>query len=310
MWKYFLKRILALIPVIIGVTFIVFMIMSFAPGDPAKSILGEQAEPQAIEQLREELGLNDHILVQYFRYMKNLFKGDFGISYSTDQPVFFEISQRIPTTAKLATMAIFVAVVFSIPLGIVAAVKQNTWIDGLSMFVALLGVSMPVFWLGQMLLLFFSLRLGWFPSGGLADGGIIPFILPGFTLGFLSMASIARVTRSSMLEVIRQDYIRTARSKGVPYGVVIRKHALKNALIPTVTVIGLQIGGLLAGSVLTENVFSLPGIGRLIIDSINARDIPMVLGCIIVFTVIFSIANLTVDFLYALIDPRIKSQYS
>ncbi len=308
MWKYFIKRILALIPVIIGVTFIVFMIMSFAPGDPAKSILKEQATPEAIEQLREEMGLNDPKLVQYFRYMSGIIKGDFGISYKTKVNVVNEIAARLPTTIKLSFAAIIIAILFSIPLGVVAAVKQNTLIDGVSMFIALLGVSMPVFWLGQMLQILFALKLEWLPSSGAETWQ--SFILPGFALGFLSMASIARITRSSMLEVIRQDYIRTAQSKGVPYGKVIRKHALKNALIPTVTVVGLQIGSLLGGSVLTETVFSLPGIGRYMIDSISGRDIPSVLGCIIVFTLIFSVVNLIVDLLYAVIDPRIKSQYS
>lgn len=308
MWKYITKRILYLVPVVIGVTFIVFLIMNMAPGDPVKTILGEQATPEAIEELREELGLNDNILVQYKNYFLGLLRGDMGTSYKTKVGVAEEIRSRIPTTAKLAFIAIFIAISFSIPLGIFAAVKQNTWIDSLTMFIALIGVSIPVFWLGLMLLLFFSLRLGWFPVSGAETWK--SFVLPGVALGFLSMAAIARVTRSSMLEVIRQDYIRTARSKGVPYNTVIRKHALRNALIPTITVAGLQIGSLLGGSVLTETVFGLPGIGRLMIQSIQGRDIPTVLGCIIVFTVAFSIVNLIVDIIYAFVDPRIRSQYS
>ncbi len=308
MWKYITKRFFSLIPVIVGVTLIVYLIMNMAPGDPAKSILGEQATPEAVEELREELGLNDHVLIQYKNYFFGLLQGDMGISYKTKVGVQEEIGARLPTTAKLAVTAILIAIVFSIPLGIVAAVKQNTWIDGFSMFVALIGVSIPVFWLGLMLLLFFSLKLGWFPVSGAETWK--SFVLPGVTLGFLSMAAIARVTRSSMLEVIRQDYIRTARSKGVPYNTVIRKHALRNALIPTITVAGLQIGTLLGGSVLTETVYGLPGIGRLMIQSIQGRDIPMVLGCIVVFTIAFSIVNLIVDIIYAFIDPRIRSQYS
>ncbi len=308
MWKYILRRIVALIPVLIGVTLIVFLIMSFAPGDPVKSILGEQATPEAIEQLREELGLNDHVLIQYKNYMLKLIRGDFGISYKTKVGVVDEIAARLPTTIKLSISAILIAVVFSIPLGIIAAIKQNTWIDGVSMFIALVGVSIPVFWLGLMLLLGFSLKLDWFPASGAQ--GWKSFVLPSISLGFLSMASIARVTRSSMLEVIRQDYIRTARSKGLPYGKVVRKHALRNALIPTVTVAGLQIGALLAGSVLTETVFGLPGIGRFMIQSLSGRDIPSVMGCIIVFTLCFSVVNLIVDLLYAFIDPRIRAQYS
>ncbi len=307
MWKYILKRIVYLIPVLIGVTLIVYLILGFAPGDPAKTILGEQAEPEAIEALREELGLNDHILIQYKNYILRLIQGDLGLSYKFNKSVEMLIASRLPTTIKLSVTAIVIAVIFSIPLGIIAAVKQNTWIDGTAMLIALIGVSIPIFWLGQLLLLAFSLKLGWFPVAG--AGTWVHFVLPGISLGFLSMASIARVTRSSMLEVIRQDYIRTARSKGLPYNKVVWKHALQNALIPTVTVAGLQIGTLLAGSVLTETVYGLPGIGRLMIDSIQGRDIPVVLGCIIVFTLGFSIVNLLVDLLYALIDPRIKAQY-
>ncbi len=308
MWRYILRRIVALIPVLIGVTLIVFLIMSLAPGDPVKSILGEQATPEAIEQLREELGLNDHVLIQYKNYMLKLIRGDFGISYKTKVGVVEEIAARLPTTIKLSVAAILIAVVFSIPLGIIAAIKQNTWIDGVSMMIALAGVSIPVFWLGLMLLIEFAQKRGWFPASGAQTWQ--SFVLPGISLGFLSMASIARVTRSSMLEVIRQDYIRTARSKGLPYGKVIRKHALRNALIPTVTVAGLQIGSLLAGSVLTETVFGLPGIGRFMIQSLSGRDIPSVMGCIIVFTLCFSVVNLIVDLLYAFIDPRIRAQYS
>lgn len=308
MWKYIARRIVALIPVIIGVTFIVFMIMNLAPGDPAKTILGEQATPEAIEELREELGLNNHVLIQYKDYFLGLLKGDMGTSYKTKVNVATEIISRIPTTAKVSLSAILVSVIFSIPLGIIAAVKQNTWIDGLTMFIALLGVSVPIFWAGLMLLLFFSLRLGWFPVSG-ADNWK-SFVLPGLALGFQSMAVIARTTRSSMLEVLRQDYIRTARSKGVAYNKVVTKHALNNALIPTITVTGLQIGTLLGGSVLTEKVFGLPGIGRLMIQSIQGRDIPTVLGCIIVLTVAFSVVNLIVDIIYAFVDPRIRSQYS
>lgn len=297
-----------LIPVLMGVTFIIYMIMSFAPGDPAKVILGEQATPEQIQQLREDMGLNDPVIIQYGRYIFKLFQLDMGTSYKTKNNVSEEIVARFPNTLKLALAASCIAIILSIPLGILAAVKQNTIIDGVSMFVALLGVSMPVFWLGLLLILTFSLRLGWFPSNG-AEGWK-SLVLPACTLGFMHMAAIARTTRSSMLEVIRQDYIRTARSKGVREGIVIRKHALKNALIPTITVVGIQIGGLLAGSVLTESVFAWPGVGRLMIQSIQGRDIPMVLGCIIVFSVCFSVINLAVDLLYGFVDPRIKSMYA
>lgn len=308
MWKFIRRRLMLLIPVLMGVTFIIYMIMSFAPGDPAKVILGEQATPEQIAQLREDMGLNDPVIMQYGRYIFNLFKLDMGTSYKSKINVSTEIAARFPNTLKLALTASCIAIVFSIPLGIIAAVKQNTIIDGASMFMALLGVSMPVFWLGLLLILTFSLKLGWFPSNG-AEGWK-SLVLPSCTLGFMHMAAIARTTRSSMLEVIRQDYIRTARSKGVREGIVIRKHALKNALIPTITVVGIQIGGLLAGSVLTETVFAWPGVGRLMIQSIQGRDIPMVLGCIIVFSVCFSVINLAVDLLYGFVDPRIKSMYA
>ncbi len=308
MWKYILKRLIYLIPVILGVTLIVYFIMSLAPGDPVSSILGEQARPEEIEALREEMGLNDPLIVQYFRYIFNLCQGNMGVSYKTKNAVSDEIWARMPNTVRLAGTAIFISIVLSLPLGIIAAVKQNSFIDGSSMFIALLGVSMPVFWMGLLLMLLFSLQLGWFPSA--FEEGWRGLVLPGFTLGVNSMAAIARTTRSSMLEVVRQDYIRTARAKGVRENVVIQKHALQNALIPTVTVIGLQIGTLLGGSVLTETVFAWPGIGRLMINSIMGRDTPMVLGCIIIFSVTFSVVNLVVDLLYGFIDPRIKSQYA
>lgn len=308
MWKYIIKRILTLIPVLIGVTLIVYLIMSFAPGDPAVTILGDQATPEAIEQLREEMHLNDPVLVQYGRYIINLVQGDMGTSYKTKNAVSMEISSRFPNTLKLSLVAVILSVALAIPLGIIAAVKQNTFIDGFSMIIALLGVSIPIFWFALLLMLLFSLRLGWLPSSG--NDYWYSIILPAVALGLHGIASIARVTRSSMLEVIRQDYIRTARSKGVPYRTVIKRHALRNALIPTVTVIGLEIGSLLGGSVLTETVFAWPGIGRYMITSISGRDIPSVLGCIIVFTLCFSVCNLIVDLLYGFIDPRIKSQYS
>ena len=308
MWKYIGRRILALIPVIVGVTLLVYFIMSLAPGDPVKTILGEQATPEAIESLREEMGLNDPIIVQYVRWFGKLLQGDLGLSYKSKDSVSMEIASRIPTTLKLSFSAMTIAILFAIPLGIIAAVKQNSIIDGASMFLALLGVSIPIFWLGLLLILFFSLRLGLLPSAGAQSWK--SFILPGIALGFHSMASIARITRSSMLEVIRQDYTRTARAKGLPYRDVIQKHALRNALIPTVTVVGLQMGALLSGSVLTETVFSLPGIGRYMIQSISGRDIPAVLGCIVVFTLTFSVVNLIVDLLYGFIDPRIRAQYS
>lgn len=308
MLKYVIKRLLALIPVILGVTFLVFMIMQLAPGDAAKLMLGEGATQEEIQELRQEMGLNDPAIVQYGRYMINFCKGDMGISYSTKRPVSEEVFARFPYTFKLALVAGVVSILLAIPLGIIAAVKQNTLFDNISMIISLIGVSMPIFWLALLLVLFFSLKLGWFPVQGAV--GWKSYVLPAVSLGFMNMASIARTTRSSMLETIRQDYIRTARAKGVSRKNVIMKHAFRNALIPTITVCGIQMGQLLGGSVLTETVFAWPGIGRLLVQSINARDIPMVLGCMIVMTVCFSVVNLFIDLLYGFADPRIKSMYA
>ncbi len=308
MIKYVVKRLLALIPVIIGVTMLVFFILKSAPGDPVRLILGEQATPEQVAELTEQMGLDQPLLVQYVKYMIGLVQGDLGIAYSTRRPVADEVFSRFPYTLKLSLVATVVSIALAIPLGIIAAVKQNTVIDNVSMFVALIGISMPMFWLALLLMLLFSLKLGWFPVSGAASWQ--SYILPAFALGFMNMASTARTTRSSMLETIRQDYIRTARSKGVSNSVVIRKHAFKNALIPTITVCGLQIGSLLGGSVLCETVFAWPGIGRLMVQAISARDVPMVLGCTVIFTICFSIVNLLVDLLYGFVDPRIKSMYS
>lgn len=307
MYKYIIKRILALIPVLIGVTFIVFMIMSYSPGDPARMLLGAGATAENIEALREEMGLNDPAIVQYGRYLLDLLHGDLGISYVSGDTVAHEIFSRFPNTVALAVGAILFATIVSIPIGIISATKQYSIFDNTGMVIALLGVSMPSFWLGLMLILLFSVYLGWLPSGGVS--GFSSLILPSVTLGAESMATITRTTRSSMLEVIRQDYIRTARSKGVPERKVITKHALKNALIPTITVTGIEMGALLGGAILTETVFSWPGVGRLLIDAIQNKNTPVVLGCLVVFSICFGIVNLIVDILYAYIDPRIKSQY-
>ncbi|MGN0159733.1 MAG: nickel ABC transporter permease [Brotaphodocola sp.] len=307
MHKYVIKRLVMLIPVILGVSFLVFFIMSLAPGDTARAILGENAPIEAVEALREELGLNDPVVVRYCNYMLDLLHGDLGTSYKSGRPVFTEIASRFPTTLKLAFWGMVFAVILSIPIGTISATKQYTTLDNVSMVLALLGVATPNFWLGLMLIIVFSLHLGWFPSNG-AEGWR-SVILPVITVGTGCMANITRTTRSSMLEVIRQDYIRTAKAKGVSHNKVINKHALKNALIPVVTVIGLQFGSLLGGAVLTETVFAWPGVGTYLVNSIKAKDTPAVLGCVIIFSICFSIVNLCVDLLYAFIDPRIKSKY-
>ena len=308
MLKYITRRILAMIPVVIGITFIVFMIMKMAPGDPARMILGDNATPEAVEALREEMGLNDNYLVQYGRYMINLCKGDMGTSYKNNRPVVDEVMTRVPATFKLAFVSAIVSILIAIPLGVLAAVKQGTLFDNASMVVSLIGISMPAFWLALMLMLKFSLQLKWFPVQG-ANDGWRSYVLPAIAIGFMNMAAIARTTRSSMLETIRQDYIRTARSKGISEQEVIRHHAFRNALIPTVTIVGVQLGGLLGGAVLTETVFAWPGLGRLMVEAVNARDVPTVLGCIVILSIGFSIVNLVVDLLYGLIDPRVRTMY-
>lgn len=309
MWKYILKRLFYLIPVVAGVILIVFLIFSVAPGDPARVALGEEATYEALNQWREVRGLNDPILIQYVRYLFGIFTGDFGNSFVRSQsPVFDEIAVKFPYTLQLAFYSMLISLVLAFPLGVIAAIKQNTWFDSVSMFIALLGVSMPQFWLGMLLLLTFALGLGWFPTSG--ANSWLSIVLPAASLGFGSMAGMARTTRSSMLEVIRQDYIRTARSKGLSRRKVIIKHAIRNALIPSLTVIGIQMGNLLAGSVIVETVFAWPGIGRLMIQSILSNDYPMVLGCLVLYTVCFSLINLLIDIAYAFVDPRIKARYS
>ncbi|WP_349763540.1 nickel ABC transporter permease [Fusobacterium sp. SYSU M8D902] len=307
MHKYVLKRVLLLIPVLLGVSLLVFAIMSLTPGDPAQLILGENAPKAAVLKLREEMGLNDPFFMQYFRFVKNAIMGDFGRSYTTGREVFGEIFARFPNTLILAIIGIIISVCIGIPIGIISATRQYSFLDSFSMVIALLGVSMPVFWLGLMLILTFSVKLGWLPSGGY--NGLSSIILPAITLGVGSAAIITRMTRSSMLEVIRQDYIRTARAKGVTEKVVINKHALKNALIPIITVVGLQFGHLLGGAVLTESVYSWPGVGRLMVDAIRQKDTPTVLAAVVFLAAAFSVVNLLVDILYAYVDPRIKSQY-
>ncbi|MCF6463826.1 ABC transporter permease [Clostridium sp. Cult1] len=309
MAKYIVKRILLLIPVIIGVSFIVFGLLELSPGDPARNILGTNASPEEVAQLREEMGLNDPFLVRYGRFLKDLvLHGDLGNSYISRTPVVDEIASRAGHTFKLAVLAIVIAVILGIPIGIISAVKQYSLFDNITMIFALLGICMPVFWLGLLLILLFSVNLGWLPSSGFDS--VEQMILPSIALAAQSVSVITRMTRSSMLEVIRQDYIRTVRAKGQKEKVVIIRHALGNALIPILTTIGTQFGQLLGGAVMTEVIFSIPGVGRLMVDSIMMRDTPMVLGCILFVAISFAIVNLIVDLLYSFVDPRIKSQFS
>jgi len=296
-----------LIPVILGVTFLVYFILGLTPGDPATLITGGEADEATVEAVREELGLNDPVVVQYARYMWDLLHGDMGESWSTKRDVFKSVMDVMPNTLKLGWWSMVFCIVTSLPIGIISATKQYSIMDNVCMVLALLGLATPNFWLGLMLVLLFSLNLGWVPSGGMS--GWNSLILPVFTLGTSDMALLTRMTRSSMLEVVRQDYIRTARAKGVSEKVVIRKHALKNALIPIITAMGLQFGGMLGGAMLTETVFSWPGIGRLMVYAIKSKDTPVVMGCVITITIGVTIINLIVDILYGFVDPRIKAQY-
>lgn len=308
MHKFILNRILMMLPVLLGVSLVVFSMMYFTPGDPAQLILGETASETEVRELREEMGLNDPFLLQYGRYLKKaVFEGDLGTSYVTGRPVVTEIVARFPTTMLLAVLSVFISVLIGIPTGIVSATRQYSLFDNLAMILALVGVSMPNFWQGLVLIIVFSLHLGWLPASGFY--GPAYWILPALTIGTSTAATITRMTRSSMLEVIRQDYIRTARAKGQTELVVILKHALKNALIPIITVIGLQLGRGLGGAILTESIFSIPGLGKLMVDSIKARNYPVVQGGVLFIAVMFSFINLLVDVLYAYADPRIKSQY-
>jgi len=297
-----------LIPVIIGVSFLIYFIMDLAPGDVISQLAPDNATTEQIEMLRHQYGYDRSVFYRYMMYMAGLVKGDLGTSYLTGKPVWEMFIQRLPATLALSLGAIIVSMIISIPLGVFSAIHNGSLGDNAAMVVALLGLSMPNFWLGLLLIIAFSLQLGLFPSGGM--DGIRSVILPAITIGTGYTAIMTRTTRSSMLDVIRQDYLRTARAKGVPEKVVIRKHALKNALIPIITVIGTQMAACIGGSVLTETVFAWPGVGRLIIDSVNQRDVPAVTGSIIMTTILISILLLVIDLLYAFVDPRIKAQYA
>lgn len=308
MHRYVLKRLLFMIPVLLGVLTIAFGLNQLMPGDPARMVAGEQATEEAVEQVRIDLGLDKPLVVQYFNYLKGVVTQlDLGISYKTKQPVLDEVLARLPTTLILAGLSTIIAVGIGIPLGILAATFQNSVIDYFSSLFSFVGVSMPNFWQGLMNILVFSVYLGWLPSSGFY--GPSYWILPAITVGTSCMATITRTTRSSMLEVIRQDYIRTARAKGQSEFKVIVSHALGNALIPIVTVVGLEFGGLLGGAVLTESVFAIPGIGKYMVDAITNRNYPVIMGGVVLLAFIFSMVNLLVDVLYAYIDPRMKSQY-
>ena len=294
MYRYILKRIGMLIPVLLGVSFVIFTLMHYAPGDPVRMLLGNSATNEQVEAMRESMGLNDPLLLQYLNYMKNLLlHGDLGTSYVHNSPVLDMIVQRLPVTITLAILGIAFAVLLGVPAGIVSAVKQYSVVDNLVMVIALLGISMPNFWLGIIMILFFSRTLNWFPVSGW--NGPIYWVLPTISVGASSAASIARMS--------------TARAKGQKESVVILRHGLKNSLIPIITSAGLLFGMLLGGAVVAETVFAIPGIGKLMVDAINQRDYPIVTGTAIIIAAMLGLVNLMVDISYAFVDPRIKSQY-
>ncbi len=307
MWKYIGTRLLLMIPVLLGITLVIFALMSLSPGDPARLILGEAASIEDVMALREEMGLNKPFFVRYFNYLFGVLRGDFGKSYVYKIPVFETIMPLLPSTVKLALGALIIMVILGIPLGVISAVRKYTWVDTVSMVFALFLNSMPAFWLGLMLILLFALRLHWLPSMGVET--LKHYILPCVTLSAGMMANLVRMTRSSMLDVLRQDYIRTARAKGANERVVIYRHALRNALMPVITVVGLNFGSMLGGAMVVESVFAMPGMGTLIISSVRSKDTPLVIAAVLVVAVFAGIINLIVDILYAYVDPRIKSRY-
>ena len=308
MAHYLLRRFCSMFFILLCVSIITFSLMHFVPGDPAKLIAekkyGDNVTAEAVELVRSEMGLDRPVFIQYFNWMAGILRGDFGISSSTGRPVWDEITSKLPATVELALAAMLVSLIIAIPVGILSAVKQYSIMDSACMLGAMLGVSMPNFWLGLLLILVFSVNLGWFPVYG--RGELTQLILPALTLGTGIAAVTARLTRSSILEILKQDYIRTARSKGLVERAVINRHALKNALIPVVTVVGLQIGSLLEGAVVVEVIFAWPGLGRLLYDSIFARDFSVIQGCVFFIAVMYVIVNLLVDIIYIWLDPRIR----
>ncbi len=325
MFKYIIRRILQLIPVIIGISIVVFMIVHLAPGDPILMMLGEDATPEDYARLQRIYGFDRPVHEQYLRWAGNALQGDLGVSIRQGAPVSYLIVSRLPATIELAFISVLLGVILGIPLGVIAAIKRETPIDFFSMVVALLGVSMPGFWIALVLLTYIALHVGWIPMFGRGgsvfyglwqlittfDGtelydGLRYIMLPAVSIGTAMMAIITRLTRSSLLEVMGKDYIRTARAKGLGERVVVFKHGLRNALLPVVTIVGIQFGAMLGGAVITETVFAWPGAGRLIVNAIQQRDFPIVQGGVLMMALIFTIVNLLVDLSYAILNPRIR----
>ncbi len=304
MLKYLIRRLILMIPVVIGMTVIVFLILHLAPGDPVDLIVGPNVTPEVYENIRRRLGLDQPLIIQYLKFMKSVIKGDLGVSILQERPVIELILERLPVTLQIGFAGFLITFVIAIPTGILAAVNRNTIIDYSCMTGAMLGISLPTFWFGLLLMYFFAYKMRLFPISGY--GSLKHLVLPAFALGLTNAAITARMVRSSMLEVLRQDYIRTARSKGLAERVVIYQHALKNAMIPIITLMGLRLGWIIGGSVMLEIVFSIPGLGRLIVESILSRDYPVVQGSMIVLTSSIILANILADILYAVVDPRIR----
>lgn len=309
MHRFILKRLMMMIPIVIGVSLLIFVIIDLIPGDPGSSLLGAGAHQEDIDMMNEQLGYNKPLIQRYLTYMYNaVFKLDFGKSYATKKPVLAEIANRMPVSLTVAFNAIFFSLVFGVPLGVLSAVKQNTVFDRVPTGIALLMASQPAFLIGLVLMLIFSLRLGWFPATGIESWK--SYVMPMIALGLPYGGRQLRFTRSSMLETIRQDYVRTARAKGASERLVIWRHAMKNALLPVITVAGNSFGILIGGAIATETLFGLPGLGSFIVAGIRQKDVPVVTGGIIVFAVVFAFVILAVDLSYAMVDPRIKAKYS
>ena len=314
MGRYLLRRLLLLVPVLLGVSVVVFLVLHLSPGDPAEIMLGSQASQADVTRLRADLGLDEPLPLQYARWMAHVLQGDLGRSIRLRQPVLGEVLIRFRATLILTTTALFLSTVCGIALGVLSAARPRSLVDRLSTLGSIFGASMPSFWLGLVLMVCFSLWLGWLPASGMygahGTGGLADLLshlaLPAVTLAAASTTIIARLTRSTMLDILRQDFVRTARAKGLVESGVVLRHALRNALIPTVTVVGVQAGYLLGGAILTETVFAWPGVGTLMIQGILARDFPLVQGCVLVIALGFVLFNLAVDLLYAFLDPRIR----
>ena len=307
MTKFVLRRVLLMIPILLGVTLLIFILRAVTPGDPVDSLLSQNATPEQRAELREELGLNDPLVIQFFRYVKDVFTGDLGLSYSTRQPVLGEILGRFPYTLIICFGAVTIGLLLGLPLGVFSALKQYTWVDSTILVLSMLFAACPGFVLALVLITIFSVNLGWLPAVGLASN--LGYILPMVTIGVSSLSRYTRITRSSFLEVIRQDYIRTARAKGQTEGKIIIRHAFRNAFIPVASSIGIQIGHQLGGALIVETVFGIPGIGKYIGDAITARNFPSVQGGVLFLAFVFTLINLLVDLSFVWINPRLKSSF-